>query len=44
MIAAPDNQRYSKTAYSQGGAQFPTGGKSAQAESPRALHDDENSP
>jgi len=37
MIAEPDDRRYSKSAYSQGGAQFPTGGKSALAESPRAL-------
>jgi len=29
--------RYSEFAYSQGGAKFPTGGKSADAESPRAL-------
>jgi len=29
--------RYSEYAYSQGGAKFPTGGKSASAESPRAL-------
>jgi hypothetical protein len=30
-------RRYSNQAYSQGGAKFPTGGKSATAESPRAL-------
>jgi len=36
-IARPDDWRYSDLAYSQGGAKFPTGGKSASAESPRAL-------
>jgi 3,4-dihydroxy 2-butanone 4-phosphate synthase len=29
LIARPDVWRYSKFAYSQGGAKFPTGGKSA---------------
>jgi len=32
-------RRYDDFAYSQGGAKFPTGGKSAFAESPRALQD-----
>ncbi|MGY3114690.1 hypothetical protein ACVWYV_002921 [Pantoea eucalypti] len=41
MIAASNDRRYSLKAYSQGGAQFPTGGKSASAESPRALYLDE---
>jgi hypothetical protein len=36
-IARPDDWRYHYFAYSQGGAKFPTGGKSAFAESPRAL-------
>jgi hypothetical protein len=36
-IARVDDWRYSDLAYSQGGAKFPTGGKSASAESPRAL-------
>jgi hypothetical protein len=38
LIAAPVDRRYSNFAYSQGGAKLPTGGKSASAESPRALH------
>ncbi|CBA19378.1 hypothetical protein EHW99_3149 [Erwinia amylovora] len=37
FIALSLFQRYDIFAYSQGGAKFPTGGKSADAESPRAL-------
>ncbi|GAA0507420.1 hypothetical protein GCM10009414_16520 [Tatumella terrea] len=37
LIAVFPDWGYSELAYSQGGAKFPTGGKSVSTESPRAL-------